>query len=465
MDTANYVVDTVAPTVVLSHTHGDLYVRDADTDTITAMFTDAGGLTGTPTITIGTLVTGVAMSSTADPLVWNYAWNVPAGNDGAQAISVSAVDVTGNANTAATGVTSETIDNTAPIVSAGVDAGAVAEQFTQDATASDTGGSGIATYLWSKSGPYSVTFGTGNAVDTTVSAAGEGFYTITLTVTDVAGNSASDSATFTWGAVNVPIIAYNPINTATDVAIANGTATITFGGSSNITLLDATKVTMVNNDGTETSVKGTVAVSGGDGTSNVLNIPYTGLENSHTYRINILSGAVRDSTGHINSDGVSYFTTVAAVGNGTLALTGPANIVASSTRSYATADDTYGNGWAWDFYITVPTTETKFQIKFSNWQGSSATMATANNMRIYSAQASASSTPTTAGTLTAADTYSAVMTLDGELTVAQAAAVGIADPAKLAGRQIKLTVEVKIPSTVTSGGSYSASYQLKSATP
>jgi len=53
------------------------------------------------------------------------------------------------------------------------------------------------------------------------------------------------------------------------------------------------------------------------------------------------------------------------------------------------------------------------------------------------------------------------MTLTGELTAAQAAAVGIADPATLAGRQIRVTVETKVP-TGTTGGSYSVSYQIHS---
>ena len=233
-------------------------------------------------------------------------------------ISVTGTDSAGNVSTnidpTNEGTKAIYTDTVAPTVDAGSDAGAVGEQFTQDATASD-GGSGIATYTWTKeSGPYTVTFGTSTAVDTTVDAAGEGFYTIRLTVTDTAGNSAYDETSFTWGAVNVPIVAYSPINGVTDVAIADGTATITFGGSENITLLEANNVTLVDN-GTGTSKKGTVAVSGGDGSSKILNIPYTELANSTVYRINILSGAIRDSIGHINSDGVSYFTTVAATGD------------------------------------------------------------------------------------------------------------------------------------------------------
>jgi hypothetical protein len=264
------------------------------------------------------------------------------------------------------------IDTTAPVVNAGTDAGTVAETFTQNATVTDTNMAGIV-YAWTKqSGPYTITFGTDNAEDTTITAGGVGNYTVRLTATDLAGNSAYDETSLTWNSLNVPIASYNPANGATNVAIADGTATITFGGSSNITLLDDTKVTLVNNDGTETSVKGTVAVSGGDGTSQILNIPYTGLENDHTYRINIYSGAIKDATGHINSDGVSYFTTVSATGDVTppvISLTSvtstqtTATVVFESTETGTThikygLNSSYGNTTDEDATITVDTPKT-----------------------------------------------------------------------------------------------------------
>lgn len=86
------------------------------------------------------------------------------------------------------------IDRTAPSVDAGTDKYTNAD-FSQDATASD-GTSGIATYLWEKvSGPGTVTFGTPNAEDTTVSVDVIGNYVLRLTVTDQAGNSATDEFT------------------------------------------------------------------------------------------------------------------------------------------------------------------------------------------------------------------------------------------------------------------------------
>jgi hypothetical protein len=120
-------------------------------------------------------------------------------------IKVTGTDSSGNASTNVDPTNEATralwIDTVAPAVNAGVDAGTVTSQFTQDATVTDAGG--IASYLWSKeSGQDSVTFGTATAVDTTVSVPGGGPYVIRLTVIDLAGNSAYDEAAFTWGTVH-----------------------------------------------------------------------------------------------------------------------------------------------------------------------------------------------------------------------------------------------------------------------
>ncbi|MFA5797617.1 MAG: Ig-like domain-containing protein [Candidatus Woesearchaeota archaeon] len=113
----SYTIDNTAPTVVLSDDHADSIVRDADTVVIQATFTETNQVSEStpPTITIGTLVVGGAMVKDSNT-VWNYTWNVPSGNDSVVAVSITATDVAGNANTAATGQTSYTIDNTAPTV-------------------------------------------------------------------------------------------------------------------------------------------------------------------------------------------------------------------------------------------------------------------------------------------------------------------------------------------------------------
>lgn len=111
-----YGLDSAAPSVVLSDYHADAVVRDADTVTITATFTEADQIDEAtpPTITIGALGT-TNMAKTTNK-VWTYEWNVPAGSDGTYAVSVTAKDRSGNSSTAATGKISYTIDNTFPTV-------------------------------------------------------------------------------------------------------------------------------------------------------------------------------------------------------------------------------------------------------------------------------------------------------------------------------------------------------------
>ncbi len=204
------------------------------------------------------------------------------------------------------------IDTTDPEVDVGADLGLVVQQFTQNATTSD-GGSGIATYAWTSTGSgCDVTFGTATAEDTTVRAGCTGYYTIRLTVTDNAGNSAYDELSFSWGNAEVPIVGYSPTTGALNVAIAAGTATIEFGGASSITLVDETLVDLID-EASSTSKKTAVVVRGGDGTSKYLDISYSGLIADKAYKIIITQGAVRNASGYLNSTGVpSYFYT----GNG-----------------------------------------------------------------------------------------------------------------------------------------------------
>ncbi|MCP6717999.1 MAG: DUF5011 domain-containing protein [Patescibacteria group bacterium] len=110
-------IDTKNPTVILSDDHPDNIVRDANIVRITATFTEANNIDETPmpAITIGSIVTGAAMTETNN-LVWTYTWDVPSSNDVDVDISITAIDVAGNPNDTATGKTSYIIDNIAPTV-------------------------------------------------------------------------------------------------------------------------------------------------------------------------------------------------------------------------------------------------------------------------------------------------------------------------------------------------------------
>ena len=105
-----FIIDNTAPTVNLTDTDADNVVKDSDAVTITATFNEA--MTATPTVSIGALVTNIAMTATATNTTWTYDWNVPAGNDGNVTAAVSGTDITGNVYAGTDSITF-TIDNAA----------------------------------------------------------------------------------------------------------------------------------------------------------------------------------------------------------------------------------------------------------------------------------------------------------------------------------------------------------------
>jgi hypothetical protein len=138
------------------------------------------------------------------------------------------------------------------------------------------------------------------------------------------------------------------------------------------------------------------------------------------------------------------FTTLAS-GNGTLAVTGTA-----VTRSTMTAGGTYNNGGSWTLDITVPANEPSLTLAFGDWVGSSDTLATAGNMRVYSAQSSNATSTSSVITIDAADTASDPLTITGDLN------------STTPGYQIQVVVDFKVPDGAA-GGSYGTSYELVSS--
>ncbi len=112
----------------------------------------------------------------------------------------------------------------------------------------------------------------------------------------------------------------------------------------------------------------------------------------------------------------------------------------------AVANGTFEDGWVYVFHITVPTDEQDLSMKFSDWTNGSSTIPVANNMRISSEQADATSTVL----LTAADTYSTP-----PLHITEDI-----DPAT-PGWQVEVKVEVAVP-TGTPNGSYTTNYGVRS---
>ncbi len=113
--------------------------------------------------------------------------------------TVTASNIVGTSDVSSVSNSVTLIDTIDPTVSAGDDENKGAE-FTQTATVSDSeSGINASTYQWAKvSGPGTLTFGTSNALSTTISANTDGTYVISFTAADNAGNSSSDTFTLVW---------------------------------------------------------------------------------------------------------------------------------------------------------------------------------------------------------------------------------------------------------------------------
>ena len=126
----------------------------------------------------------------------------------------------------------------------------------------------------------------------------------------------------------------------------------------------------------------------------------------------------------------------------------------TASKTYATADNTYSNGWSWIFDVTVPTNETDLNMKFTNWASGSNSIPIAANARFYSAQSLNASNENSAITLNSAETYSSVMNIDPTDDL----------DAVTGGIQIQITVDFKIP-VDSVDGSYSTTYGVQTIDP
>ena len=106
------------------------------------------------------------------------------------------------------------------------------------------------------------------------------------------------------------------------------------------------------------------------------------------------------------------------------------------------------------FSVTVPTDETIFSMKFKDFKTSDGAnvIPAANNIRFYSPQSPDANGTSTARMITAAETFSAGITLNSDL-----------EP-DVPGRQVKVIVEMRVPEG-SAGGSYSSQYAVKSDRP
>jgi hypothetical protein len=416
--------DEGGPTVTLSSTTASS--TNADTIAVTAQFSeevsdfDAGSVT----VTNGT-VDNVATTTTDN----EYTFDVTPSAEGDVTVQI-AENAVASASSSIGNVESNTLtftsDVTAPTIS--------------DIAVSDIGTS-TATISWTTDEPTtgSVSYGTDDTygasttaettattshsavIDTGLSASGTYHYQITAT--DEAGNSAtSEDATFDTAdeAVSAPQIS--------DVMVdVTGTSTATISFSTDV---DATGFISYGTDdtyGASTTMEDTA--------STTHSIMLSGLDEGTVYHYQV---SETNSGGTTTTDDATFVTRSTASST-PLAVTGT-----DSVKSDGVADNQFADGWKWMLHFTVPDNEDAFRIRFSDWGNATSSFAAEDNMRLSIAQSDNAST-TDAGWVSTGNDYSDWFYLSGD-----------AD-ASTPGRQVDLSVEVKIPFG-TANGSYTSNF-------
>ena|ERR1700690_3829133 len=116
-----------------------------------------------------------------------------------------------------------------------------------------------------------------------------------------------------------------------------------------------------------------------------------------------------------------------------------------------TADGSLADGWKWEFHVTIPSSETTFKMKFSDFTNGTDSIP-ASNIRFFSPQSGDNASEGGAVAVTSAGAWSATTTL------------ALDDDVATPGRQIVVVVEVAIPQG-TPDGSYGATYDIESDAP
>ncbi len=230
-------------------------------------------------------------ATATDSTAMTYAWskvsgpgNLIFGSPSAEDTSISAdtngiyiarLTVTDSFGNSASDQLQFTWDTIAPVLNIGSASNARAT-FTTSASATDLT---TMTYSWTPvSGPGVITFGSANALNTSVSASSDGNYTIRLTVTDQLAQSSSATLSFLWDAT-APVVDASTVKT-TGIAVGQ------FGSAS-----DANPFTVA---WSKVSGPGTVAFSSPTSVTTSISADTDG-----TY---ILALSATDSSGNVSFD-------------------------------------------------------------------------------------------------------------------------------------------------------------------
>lgn len=250
--------------------------------------------------------------------------------------------------------------------------------------------------------------------------------TVHITVVTPGGTStisAADQFTYTAPVVLAPVISNITVSN-----IGSTTATISWN-------TDVAANTQVSY-GTTTSYGSNSTLDTTASTTHSANL--TGLSEGMVYHFVVMSN---NSAGTTTSADQTFVTQ--STGSST-----PLHVDSiTPVKTSAIADNTFANGWSWTMRLTVPDNEDAFRMAFSQWSGSAGTFA-AGNVRIYSAQSSNAST-TSSALMSPDANYSGWMYLTGDAA------------ASTPGRQIDVTIEVRIP-LGTPAGSYTTNFTANS---
>ena len=203
-DSITFTLDTSAPTATLTSTDSDNLVSASEVVTITAGFSEA--MTATPTISITGIVTNVIMTPVSGTNSYTYAWDTSSGtlSEGTYTATVSGTDLIGNAYAGTDSITF-TVDTSTPTVSITTndpdntikpgDNITVTVTFNEAMASSPTITIGSAVSNAALTATSSTTF----TYSWSTSGVSGGSYTVTVTGTDLAGNTyaGSDKITIT----------------------------------------------------------------------------------------------------------------------------------------------------------------------------------------------------------------------------------------------------------------------------
>ena len=198
-DSITFTLDTTAPTVTLTDTDSDNLVSTSEVVTITAGFSEA--MTATPTISITGIVTNVIMTPVSGTNSYTYTWDTSSGTltTGNYAATVSGTDLIGNAYVAGTQSITFRVDTSTPTVTITTNDPdntiKPGDNITVTVTFNEAMASGPRITIGSAVNNVALTATNSTTFTYSWSTSGvsAGSYTVTVTGTDLAGNTYAGS--------------------------------------------------------------------------------------------------------------------------------------------------------------------------------------------------------------------------------------------------------------------------------